>query len=161
MKKIFIVVLLLCFCCGFPIISGNASKQIVNNDEYVSMGNESFQFQINKDFKITTEKNYKFLSEQFIVYGNYSSFEEVELKKITQNSNITSIFYDLDLNDNINKNLEIMTNHSVIYFYNNGIPNVCSFRSSTSDINILKGEIYNFIIENLEKIKKLLINIPL
>ena len=117
------------------------------NQNALVLGGEIFAKEV--EVTLSTDANYHYSDENFVVVGNYSSFDVNELKQITENAEKISIFYDLDVSDNENDNLEIMRNNAVVYYYKNGIPHVHSFKSATSDFAVLIEEIEDFVNEKI------------
>ena len=106
-------------------------------------GEEQFLFTVNE-----TLNDYR-KEGKFIINGNYTSFEISKLKEMTADQETVCIFYDINTSNNGNKNYEIMTNNAVVYFYQNGIPTIHKYKSSSTDINIKKREIEQFVNEKI------------
>ena len=84
-----------------------------------------------------------------IINGNYSSFDYDELKEITSDPEKICIFYDVNLADNTNDTYNVTTNNAVVYYYQNGVPFMHSYKSNSDDVVTLKRNIETFVNEKI------------
>lgn len=137
------------------IISTIFTFNFIPNDNNILFSQEIYAVNIQSDnsFTINNIANYTLCDKEFVVYGNYSDFDEELLYTLTHDDSKITIFYDVNINDNINQNLEILRNNAVIYYYKNGIPHVHSYISnSTNDIELI-NDISDYVSRIIKKAK--------
>lgn len=106
-------------------------------------------------FDVVEDLNYQHTVGKYVINGNYSSHDHSTIKSLVANRDKVYIFYDLDLSDNINANLEILKNHAVIYYYHNGVQNINSYQSNATNSTQRARDISDYVNEKLATISNL------
>lgn len=106
-------------------------------------------------FDVVEDLNYQHTVGKYVINGNYSSYDHSTIKSLVANRDKVYIFYDLDLSDNINANLEILRNHAVIYYYHNGVQNINSYQSNATNSTQRARDISDYVNEKLATISNL------
>lgn len=106
-------------------------------------------------FDVVEDLNYQHTVGKYVINGNYSSYDHSTIKSLVANRDKVYIFYDLDLSDNINANLEILRNHAVIYYYHNGVQNINSYQSNATNSTQRARDISDYVNEKLATISTL------
>lgn len=101
---------------------------------------------------IINNPNHRYSNDQFTIYGNFSSFDKLELDNIISDQSKIHIFYDNDLDDNIEVGLPVLTNNACIYYYKNGVRHIDTFSSNESNLETRFSEIKEFIVDKIKKI---------
>lgn len=105
-------------------------------------------------FKVKKELNYKDKVDNLFIFGNYDSFDSIDLQQHSKNKNNIYVYYDLYLDDNDYKEHQIMQKNATIYYYKNGIKTIDSYNSNSIDIKVLSNDINKFVNEKLMMISK-------
>jgi len=101
-------------------------------------------------FQANSIRNYFYENDYILINGNYSAIQKNELETLLAGKNKTYIFFDLNLDDNADDDLEVLKNNAVVYSYVGGIPCVDSFLSDSSGQDLI-SEINQFVNSKLQK----------
>lgn len=153
MKKCLVSILLLCILVSCGVLPNDLSDkkyELLNSSQ--STENSDY---IDNSFNINSHNNYHISNDKYVVYGNYVDFDINFLHSLTHDDSKICVFYDLDLTDNISDKYEIFRNNAVVYYYKNGIPNICTYKSNATDTSELINDISAYVNEIIKKIQEL------
>lgn len=105
-------------------------------------------------FSANTNSNYHIIEGNYIIYGNYNDFSSELYHSSIQDKDKICIFYDLNLSDNVNTNLEILRNNVVVHYYKNDIPCINSYISNSTDTQSLIEDVDNYVNEIILEINE-------
>lgn len=106
----------------------------------------------NYNFIISEQENYFYEDSNYVIYGNYNDFNLDEFYEVIKDNSRIAIFYDINIEDNIDKEYELFKNNVSIFYTINNVLSIHTMQSTSDVYTLIFNEISDFVNEKLEQI---------